>query len=122
MNEEVEEEEEKQKQEQEPLDLNCHEDFETAEIVLGNWKYCLPGPAQEAAAAAATAASGTEEKETQYQKWLRHAHSTKDETLEDYLNLQSPFEIRRRDSSSNVEDYDYLNLQITFERKRRDSI
>ena len=25
--------------------------------------------------------------ETNYQKWLRHAHSTKDETLEDYLNL-----------------------------------
>ena len=35
------------------LDLNCQEDFETAvvnpaqEIVLGNSKFCLPGPAQE---------------------------------------------------------------------------
>ena len=29
-----------------------------------------------------------EEEETNYQKWLRYFHSTKDESLEYYLNLQ----------------------------------
>ena len=111
--EEVEEEEEEveevEKQQEQihadtAVDLNCYEDFEAAaadppqEIVLGNWKYRLTGPAQEPA-----------------------VQPTKDETLEDYLSLQSIFEVRRSDSHSNVEDYDYLNLQITF-GKRRDSI
>ena len=76
-----------QEQEDSPLDLNCEEDFENAiaesqqEIVIGNWKVCLPGPQQEAAFPTEPG------EETNYQKWLRHAHSTKDETLEDYLNL-----------------------------------
>ena len=102
--EEEEEKEEDEEQTDTAVDLNCYEDFEAAvadppqEIVLGNWKYRLTGPAQEPA-----------------------VHSTKDETLEDYLSLQSIFEVRRSDSHSNVEDYDYLNLQITF-GKRRDSI
>ena len=74
-------------QEDSPPDLNCEEDFETdiaepqQEIVIGNWKVCLPGPQQEAAFPTEPG------EETNYQKWLRHAHSTKDETLEDYLNL-----------------------------------
>ena len=75
-----------QEQEDSPLDLNCEENFETAiaesqqEIVIGNWKVCLPGPQQEAAFVTEPG------EETIYQKCLRHAHSTKDETLEDYLN------------------------------------
>ena len=75
-----------QEQEDSPLDLNCEEDFENAiaesqqEIVIGNWKVCLPGPQQEAAFVTEPG------EETIYQKCLRHAHSTKDETLEDYLN------------------------------------
>ena len=46
-------EEEEEGEEDSHLDLNCQEDFETAvadslqEIVLGNWKFCLPGSAQE---------------------------------------------------------------------------
>ena len=76
-----------QEQEDSPLDLNCEEDYETdiaepqQEIVIGNWKVCLPGPQQEAAFPTEPG------EETNYQKWLRHAHSTKDETLEDYLNF-----------------------------------
>ena len=74
-------------QEDSPPDLNCEEDFETdiaepqQEIVIGNWKVCLPGPQQEAAFVTEPG------EETIYQKCLRHAHSTKDETLEDYLNF-----------------------------------
>lgn len=76
-----------QEQEDSSLDLNCQEDFETAtvesqqEVVIGNWKVCLPGPQQEAAFPTEAG------EETNYQKWLRHAHSTKDETLEDYHNF-----------------------------------
>ena len=79
--------EQEQEQEDSSLDLNCEEDFETAiaesqqEIVIGNWKVCLPGPQQEAAFVTEPG------EETIYQKCLRHAHSTKDETLEDYLNF-----------------------------------
>ena len=71
------------------LDLNCQEDFETAvadslqEIVLGNWKFCLPGSAQEDVAALVVVEAEEEEEEEEEEEVTNHQKCCVSESVAD---------------------------------------